>query len=87
MEDTGMAGQVREQRSEEGESRKRRLSPWMRFIIGGILYSPGPNQLPWIVFTIGTTVVGIAQIWLGYALWSGQRERAPMLAKEAQRVV
>jgi hypothetical protein len=38
------------------------------FIIGGILYSPGPNQLPWIVFTIGTTVVGIAQIWLGYTL-------------------
>ena len=57
------------------------------FIIGGILYSPGPNQLPWIVFTIGTTVVGIAQIWLGYALWSGQSERAPMLAKEPQRVV
>ncbi len=57
------------------------------FIIGGVLYSPGPSQLPWIVFTIGTTVVGIAQIWLGYALWSGQREQAPIVAKEAQRVV
>jgi len=57
------------------------------FIIGGILYSPGPTQLPWIVFTIGTTVVGIAQIWLGYALWSGQREPATIVAKEAQRVV
>jgi hypothetical protein len=57
------------------------------FIIGGILYSPGPNQLPWIVFTIGTTVVGLAQIWLGYALWSEKSERATILVKEAQRVV
>jgi hypothetical protein len=57
------------------------------FIIGGVLYSPGPNQLPWIVFTIGTTVAGIAQIWLGYALFSGQREQAPIVAKEMQRVV
>lgn len=57
------------------------------FIIGGILYSPGPTELPWVVFTIATTIVGISQIWLGYALWSAQRERVPVLAKEAQRVV
>src|SRR6266700_914556 len=37
LEDTGMAGRVREQRSEEGEGRRRKLSPWIRFIIGGIL--------------------------------------------------
>lgn len=56
-------------------------------IIGGLLYSPGPTQVPWIVFTLGTTLVGVAQIWLGYALFSEQREQAPLVAKEMQRVV
>jgi hypothetical protein len=57
------------------------------FIIGGILYSPGPSQLPWVVYTIGTTVLGIAQLWLGYTLWSAQSGSVPTLAREAQRVV
>ena len=56
-------------------------------IIGGLLYSPGPTQVPWIVFTLGTTLVGVAQIWLGYALFSEQREQAPLVAKGMQRVV
>src|SRR5436309_1815669 len=37
METTDMAGRVREQRSAEGEGQKRRLSPWIRFIIGVVL--------------------------------------------------
>lgn len=37
MEDTGMAGRIQEQRSGEGRGQRRRLSPWIRFIIGVVL--------------------------------------------------
>ena len=56
------------------------------FIIGAVLYGPGPNQLPWFIFTIGTVVIGVAQIWLGYVLWSGKREAVTM-AKQVRATV
>src|SRR5437899_2441084 len=37
MEDTGMAGRMREQRSAERKGQRHRLSPWIRFIIGVVL--------------------------------------------------
>ncbi len=49
-----MAGWMREQRSGEGEGRRRKLSPWIRFIIGSILILLVTGLLLlWVLNTLG----------------------------------
>ncbi len=48
-----MAGQMQKQRS-EGEGQRRRYSPWVRFIIGGILILLVAGLfLLWVLYTLG----------------------------------
>lgn len=56
--------------------RARQLPWWagLLFVIGAPLFIIGP-PISWVVFVLGTVILGAGLSWLGYVIWSVQSAR------------